>query len=120
LKDHRYVRGLIRGFCPTNFRKLLLEENVGGFDLLFRTIYWGTCNSHAGDGFCKKISLEVDCCSDSFYRASQLNPETLHSIFHSWDQYLREKIKILCRKHILKNNTLGDNNSPVSFSTDMQ
>jgi len=36
---YKYVRGLIRGFCPTNFKKLFLEENVGGFDLLFRTIY---------------------------------------------------------------------------------
>lgn len=36
---YKYVRGLIRGFCPMNLKKLLLEENVGGFDLLCRTIY---------------------------------------------------------------------------------
>ncbi|MCQ1534757.1 DUF2892 domain-containing protein [Methanosarcina sp. KYL-1] len=27
----------MRGFCPTNLKKLILEENVGGFDLLVRT-----------------------------------------------------------------------------------
>jgi hypothetical protein len=36
---YKYVRGLIRGFCPANLEKLFLEENVGGFDLLFRTIF---------------------------------------------------------------------------------
>ncbi|ALK04977.1 MAG: hypothetical protein AAY43_03755 [Methanosarcina sp. 795] len=29
----------MRGFCPTNLKKLFLEENVGGFDLLFRTVF---------------------------------------------------------------------------------
>jgi hypothetical protein len=54
LKDHRYVRGLIRGFCPTNFRKLLLEENVGGFDLLFRTIYGVLATLMLATGFVKR------------------------------------------------------------------
>lgn len=36
---YKYVRGLIRGFCLTNLNKSFLEENVGGFDLLFRTTY---------------------------------------------------------------------------------
>ncbi|HIH94133.1 TPA: DUF2892 domain-containing protein [Methanosarcina acetivorans] len=26
------------GFCPTNLKKLFLEENVGGFDLVLRTL----------------------------------------------------------------------------------
>ncbi|WP_369694324.1 DUF2892 domain-containing protein [Methanosarcina sp. KYL-1] len=34
---YKYVIGFIRGFCPTNLKKLILEENVGGFDLLVRT-----------------------------------------------------------------------------------
>lgn len=36
---YKYVRGFIRGFCPTNLKKLFMEENVGGFDLLFRTVF---------------------------------------------------------------------------------
>jgi len=27
------------GVYPTNLKKLFLEENVGGFDLLFRTVF---------------------------------------------------------------------------------
>jgi hypothetical protein len=54
LKDHRYVRGFIRGFCPTNLKKLLLEENVGGFDLLFRTICGVLSTLMLATGFVKR------------------------------------------------------------------
>jgi hypothetical protein len=30
---------IYRGVYPTDLKKLFLEENVGGFDLLFRTAF---------------------------------------------------------------------------------
>jgi len=30
---------------------------------------WNTCNSRTVNRSCEKISLEVDCCGYSFYRA---------------------------------------------------
>ena len=35
---YKYVRGFIRGFCPMDLKKLFLEENVGGFDLILRAL----------------------------------------------------------------------------------
>jgi len=59
----------------------------------------------------------MDCCGDGFYGALQLNPEALHSLFYSWDQYRKEKESFYTGSLSI-NSTSGDTNSPFYFLID--
>ncbi len=45
---------IYKGVSPTDFKKLILEENVGGFDLLFRTAFGVIAIIALATGFVKK------------------------------------------------------------------